>query len=164
MQEQTQKRKRGRPSNKDKQLTQSGEHWANRLLDLYKSGYSDAEICSDLQISEKEFIRRCREDELFCELVEIGRLFSKAWWMTQGRISLRDRSFSMQLWLANMKNRFGWTDKAEVALTDEKSLHDKSEEELINEILTKHRSRLSKVVGMDGTPLADMLHGKRKDN
>lgn len=133
------------------------------MLRCYEEGYADVEICKDLRISFREFERRIKEDELFAQLVEIGRLFSKAWWLTQGREHLRDRSFNFSLWFATMKNRFGWADKVEMT-GDDKPLDQKSDDELMSEILTKHKNRLAKVAGAYDSSIAEMLSGSKKSN
>lgn len=151
------KRKRGRPSNAERAITSTGEHWADRMLRCYEEGYSDDEICRDLRIPKREFERRIREDADFAQLVEIGRLFSKAWWITQGRVNLRDRAFNFSLWFATMKNRFGWADKVDMTAGDDKPLDQKSEDELKADLLQKHKHRLAKLLNADDATLAGVL-------
>lgn len=68
-----------------------------------------------MKYSHKQFVKRERDDAVFAELVEYGRLASKAWWMEVGRKYVRQGApaQAFNFWYANMKNRFGWSDKSE---------------------------------------------------
>ena len=142
------KRKRGRPSNKERAVTDDGRHWVDRMMDNYKQGYSDYEICADLNIPWKEFDRRMREDDVFAQVVEIGRLFSKAWWYSQGRLNLKNKEFSPTLWFAIMKNRFGWSEKNVASDENDKPLDQKSTEELKAEVLTKYKNTIKGIANV----------------
>jgi hypothetical protein len=85
------------------------------LIRLYSDGCSDVEICRALKLTQKQFEKREKDDDDFAQLVEYGRLCSKAWWLDLGRKAAKAgaNSQAFQFWYANMKNRFGWTDKAE---------------------------------------------------
>lgn len=112
------------------------------MIEMYQKGASDIEICSALKLSEREFENRYKTDEIFCRLVQIGRLHAKAWWFALARDNLHDRAFKVDLWIAVMRNRWGWTDsksKVEEAKPDEQL----SPEELQSEIdrLLKKRDK-----------------------
>jgi len=108
-------RKRGRPRKVDLAVDAAGEHWADKLVRLYSEGGSDTEVCKEMKMSHRQFVKRERDDILFAELVEYGRLASKAWWLEVGRKYVRQGApaQAFNFWYANMKNRFGWSDKAE---------------------------------------------------
>lgn len=108
-------RKRGRPRKVDLAVDAAGEHWADKLIRLYSEGGSDTEVCKEMKMSHRQFVKRERDDILFAELVEYGRLASKAWWLEVGRKYVRQGApaQAFNFWYANMKNRFGWSDKAE---------------------------------------------------
>lgn len=108
-------KKRGRPRKVDLALSDTGEHWADKLIRLYSEGSSDTEVCKEMKMSHKQFVKRERDDSVFAELVEYGRLASKAWWLEVGRKYVRQGApaQAFNFWYANMKNRFGWSDKAE---------------------------------------------------
>lgn len=112
-------KKRGRPRKVDLALSDTGEHWADKLVRLYSEGCSDTEVCKEMKLSLKQFTKRERDDLVFAELVEYGRLASKAWWMEVGRKYVRQGApaQAFNFWYANMKNRFGWSDKSEAVET-----------------------------------------------
>lgn len=96
-------------------MTSAGIHWAEHLTQLYSEGAQDAEVCAALKISHKRFADRERNDPLFAELVEAGRLAAKAWWLALGRKAAKNGAGSQafSFWWAYMKNVYGWTDKSE---------------------------------------------------
>jgi len=109
-------KKRGRPRKVDI-ANEGGEHWADKLVRLYSEGASDVEVCAELKLSNRQFLSKERDDPVFAELVEFGRLASKAWWMQIGRkaAKLGSPAQAFNFWSANMKNRFGWNDKTEIS-------------------------------------------------
>jgi len=52
----------------------------------------------------------------FLQALKKGRDASYAWWLREGRVSLRDKDFNYTGWYMQMKNRHGWTDKREDTL------------------------------------------------
>lgn len=103
-------------------------------MDEYEGGASDVEVCKALRLTEKEFDKRYKEDDLFQRLVQIGRMYAKAFWYKQARLGLRDRAFNGQLYIKVMQNRYGWADKTENL--DRKPEDQLSEDELKGEIKT----------------------------
>lgn len=104
--------------------------WREDLLQCYSVGMADSEVQRELGLTSKEFDKLYRGDMEFETLVDHGRTLCKAWWYTQGRLNLSNRSFQHPLWYAHMKNRFGWSDKTESIQKDGKSIEDMSEDEL----------------------------------
>jgi hypothetical protein len=51
----------------------------------------------------------------FLEATKLGLKLSEAWWQQQGRENIHNTSFNTGLWFINMKNRFRWRDRVEVA-------------------------------------------------
>jgi len=96
----------GRPTKYDPEMCE-------KVVELYKLGYSNEEVGLELDICEDTFYRWLKEHKDFSEAVKKGLWYSKGYWMKDGRESLRDEKFSYTGWYMNMKNRFGWKDKTE---------------------------------------------------
>lgn len=98
--------------------TPSTKEWINELKDAYLQGASDVEICKILKMTQKEFDSYYERSASFKEMVDIGRMMSKAWWYEQGRRNIENTKFNTTLWSFNMKNRYGWADKTENTSVD----------------------------------------------
>lgn len=101
-------------------------NWPKILIDEYREGASDVEVCDALGITMAYFNDMYKNVEEFKELVDIGRLAQTAWWYRTGRKNLQNKSFNNTVWMFNMKNRFGWAEKSESTTTtvpeDQKTL------------------------------------------
>lgn len=117
--------------------TAAEKTWAEILVAEYKDGASDVEVCDALGISKATFDRKYKEDPLFKELVDIGRLASTAWWYRWGRKNLLNKSANTSLWAFNMKNRYGWAEKSESQTTSTVPAEQKTLEELQAEVVAK---------------------------
>jgi hypothetical protein len=111
----------GRPK---KNIDVLPDKWQKSILDLYREGASDVEIRAWLydvsgSFSTDLWTRWINEEPEFSKTIKKGKDLSQAWWEKQGRIALRDKTFSPVLWYMNMKNRFGWRDtENQMQLTD----------------------------------------------
>jgi len=94
--------------------------WQNDLLEMYDNGASDREVMRAFELSHGAWKSLCDDTMLsnFGELVDYGRMLSRAWWELQGRKNLFTKSFNTALWSLNMKNRFGWSEKSEQSVTN----------------------------------------------
>lgn len=103
----------GRPTKYTKSMSQ-------RVIELMSEGASLAEVAADIGVSRETMNRWSKDDEKpeFCDAIKKGVELSEAWWLSEGRTSLRDNHFNHVLWYMNMKNRFGWRDKNEVTGRD----------------------------------------------
>lgn len=122
------------------------------MIDMYQTGASDIEICSALKLSEREFESRYKNDEIFCRLVQIGRLHAKAWWFRLARDNLHNRAFKTDVWLAVMRNRWGWSDsksKVEETKPDEQLSQEELQSE-INRLLKKREHKFANEPVTDG--------------
>lgn len=117
-------------------LISSGRAWVKEVVDLYKEGYSDAEVASYLKITIKEYYKTMAENPAFGKVVELGRTHALAFWEGQGRKNIGNKSFNTPLWSFYMKNKHGWADKSETISqnenlnTDLDSLRQKIDKEL----------------------------------
>jgi len=129
------------------------------MIQLYEEGASDHEVCRELKCSYADFDKRYKTDSIFAQLVDFGRLASKAWWLTLGRKgAMGGKNFNFQAWYANMKNRFGWSDKAEISSGDDKPLDQLTQDELLSKI-SSHKARLAKLLNKSGILFANIEDG-----
>jgi hypothetical protein len=96
-------------------LARLPQGWEGIIAEEYLAGASDIEVMAKLRITRKfwDILLTDPESVEFREVVEFGRLLSQAWWLTEGRVNLKERQFNSSLWYMNMKNRFGWSEKTE---------------------------------------------------
>lgn len=115
--------------------------WEHTISQEYLSGASDVEIRAKLRITKKfwDILMSDPETIEFREIVDFGRMLSKAWWMGQARENLNERTFNSTLWYTYMKNMFGWSERT---TTTTKTAEDMTGDELdarIEEALKKFR-------------------------
>lgn len=89
-----------------------GPDWV-ALTDLYANGASDVEIAKELGVTMVRFYDLIETVPAFSEFVDKGRTLSQAWWYSQARKNLWEKSFNTPLWNFFMKNAYGWADKVE---------------------------------------------------
>ena len=60
----------------------------------------------------------------FAEALALGRELSEAWWMRFGRLAMMGKveAAPPSGWIFNMKNRFGWRDRVELAGSEDAPL------------------------------------------
>jgi hypothetical protein len=104
----------GRPG---KKLEDLPERWQNTILDSMREGASVLEVRAKLGLSRPVWERLEEQEPEFGKVVEEGKELCEAWWMSEARKNLYNGKFQTVLWYMNMKNRFGWKDKAEVDYT-----------------------------------------------
>lgn len=89
--------------------------WISRMLELYDAGRSDEEVCRELEITMKQFEDYRNKSKAFCDLVDRGRDYSKAWWMRFTReAAMKKVESSPDLVKFNLVNRHGWGSKSEI--------------------------------------------------
>jgi hypothetical protein len=124
-----------------------GQGWVNTIYDAYGKGCSDAEIIKELKITASMFQQFYDTFPLFAEVVNKGRTDSKAWWEGLGRrkIEKANGDLNVPLYLAFMKNKFGWKDKPDDD-ADKTPVQMKSNDELDLEIAKKFKE-IEAIVG-----------------
>lgn len=104
------------------------------VLEQYAAGASDQEVSKELGIPMSRFKKLYGADEDFRDVVDTGRSHALAWWMKEGRINLQNKQFNYTGWFQNMKNRYGWADKAEISDSISKPIETLSTEDLEQDI------------------------------
>ena len=96
------------------------EGWEQVVGTEYMEGASDTEVRAKLRITTSlwDSLYNDPQSSSFKQIVDIGRMLAKGWWLEKGRKALRDKQFNANLWHMNMKNRYGWSDKTEVHTKD----------------------------------------------
>lgn len=118
------------------QNTESTKTWADTLIEEYRNGASDIEVCDALGVSRAYFDSQYSSDPVWKELIDLGRQASTAWWYRWGRKNLLNKSANTALWNFNMKNRFGWAEKSE-STSNTLPTEQKTLEELQTEIMAR---------------------------
>ena len=83
-----------------------------RALDLMRNGASLREVAAELDISFEllQFWRNNTQYREFGEALDEGVALAQAWWEKLGRAGAAGRvDINASIWLATMRNRFGWT-------------------------------------------------------
>lgn len=114
------------------------EEIADGLPDRFVNGESVIEVCADLGIGRATFYRWLQDYPYFAEQYELGKTFSEAWWVRQGRKTCQgdgDVKVSEKIWYSNMKNRFGWRDRTDMELSGKDGGPIQSEQKVTWEIL-----------------------------
>ena len=100
------------------------EGWQDDVLALYSEGASNVEVKALIyemrgSFSNNLWDRWMDEKGEFWETIKVGKMLSESWWHKKGRKNLDNREFNFTGWYMNMKNRFGWRDKQEIAHSGE---------------------------------------------
>lgn len=123
--------------------TNSLPDWAQKLKAAYENGYSDVEVMAENNWSEEDF-KAYMEQPAFARLIEQGRLKHKAFWVSQIRKNLNNRTFNSSGYALYMKNMFGWAEKQE---TNNKDLT-KDVSTLTTDELRAEYEKATKAVGL----------------
>ena len=137
--------------------------WALKVKELYENGATDVEVMAEMKWSKADF-DKYMETAGFAKLVEMGRLMSKAWWVSQVRKNLNNRQFNGAIYALYMKNNFGWSEKQETT-DNSKPTSMMSQDELKQE-LQKSLAAVSKYMkseGMTEAKVLSIVSGKEKD-
>lgn len=86
---------------------------ASQIIDLYKQGYSDVEVCRELEITKRQFEKMKAVNPIFREVIERGNDYAEAWNLEQSRVNLQNKDFNTTLFNTRMQNMFGWSQKVD---------------------------------------------------
>ena len=105
-----QKRGKGRPRKVTDDLRSD---WKETILAIAAEGGSAVEIRVALGISQSLWERFIAESDDFSVTVKTAHDACQTWWEKNGRKLAVDGGGNSAIYIFNMKNRFGWRDKAE---------------------------------------------------
>ena len=97
-----------------------------QAIELMKEGASLVEVAAEIGVRRSTIYDWMDEEsdryiEEFSDTIKRGVELSQSWWEKQGRTNLVNKyqndSFNASLWYMNMKNRFGWKDKHDHAVS-----------------------------------------------
>lgn len=86
---------------------------ADQIIDLYKQGMSDVEVCRELEITKRQFEKMKAVNPIFRAVVERGNDYAEAWNLEQSRVNLHNKDFNTTLFNTRMMNMFGWSQKVD---------------------------------------------------
>lgn len=132
------------------------EDTINEMLDMYKHGCSDTQVCARLRFTHAHFKKLQLENPVFRDAVTMGHILQKAWWEDQGHSNLTNKNFNASLYGLIMKNRFGYGEKMEIKSTDSLEIETASTDELENKLLALMPS-FAKVLRDRGVDDQDIL-------
>lgn len=129
--------------------TKPEKSWPDKAKEAYANGAFDDEVCAVIGITRTEFNKMYQDIEPFKDLVDYGRVASKAYWYGLARkyvIEERDKpKLNAATWQFVMKNVYGWGDKADAGLSpDAQSLE---------ELETKLRAVMPKMLKKLNVPM-----------
>lgn len=142
----------------------SGKDWAEKLIDCYKMGMSDAEVAAEQQVTIKKYYQTIADNPTFAKLVEYGRTLSLAWWEGQARKNINNKGFNTPLWTFYMKNKHAWADKTEAVTTNENLNTDLDAlREKVTREIEKHVKRYSPELTDAQRVLSDVIEAVKDD-
>jgi hypothetical protein len=136
--------------NYDTVLAELPDDWQKTALAMYDSGASDREVMRELGLTPTRW--RILEQSLtgeFPEVIELGRMLAHAWWETLGRVNIKEKDLNTPLYVAVMKNRFGWSEKQNdphVTGVDGKNLSDDDLNRMVKDLMAKWEQARGKTV------------------
>jgi len=111
----TEKRPVGRPRTT---LNDIPENWEELICDAAQNGASDVELRCLLGVSKDAWNTLKVDYPEFSSTVKACHDLCQVWWERCGRkMSCGEAQGNATTWIFNMKNRFGWNDKAQTELT-----------------------------------------------
>ena len=94
-----------------------------QVLKHYINGESDAEVAVALNISKSMLYRWIKEKPEFAAAIDCGKTLSEKWWQQLGRAGCSGKvKVNARIYIANMKNRFGWQENPFLEEDDDKTL------------------------------------------
>lgn len=110
----------GRPPEITKEWADSK---AKGIRKLWAKGASFAEVCVKLGVCKRSYWKACSLSEQFSHADALGRLDAEAWWSKLGAaVASGGVKGNATVYTFNMKNRFGWKEKAELTGADDAPL------------------------------------------
>lgn len=109
------------PSNSGRPPLYQPEWMLQVTLAIMAVGASLVELAATIGVTRETLNQWTRHSSdyykpVFSDTIRLGVDLSHGWWERTGRKNLGVKEFSYTGWYMNMKNRFGWQDKATMAL------------------------------------------------
>ena len=90
-------------------------NWREIIMDCGQDGGSAVEMRCLLGIGQSAWETLLSDSEDFRLTVKAAQDLCQVWWERHGRkMAVGDADGNATVWIFNMKNRFGWSDKQEV--------------------------------------------------
>lgn len=86
---------------------------ADQIIELYRAGYSDVEVCRELEITKRQFEKMKAVNPIFRAVVERGNDYAEAWNLEQSRVNLHNKDFNTTLFNTRMQNMYAWSQKVD---------------------------------------------------
>lgn len=99
-------------------MSQQLEDWTERLIEAYAGGAFDVEVAAAMDVSINEYFNQINNNPAFGRLVQFGRTLCEAYWVSQAKRNLNNKTFNATTWMFVMKNKFNWAEKTEQANVD----------------------------------------------
>ena len=107
-----QKKTIGRPRTT---LNDIPENWEEIVIDAAQEGASDVELRCLLGLTQTSWTTLLEDSEEFCITIKRAHDLCQVWWERCGRsMASGQAQGNATTWIFNMKNRFGWNDKAQI--------------------------------------------------
>ena len=89
--------------------------FAEKLIEHMGQGLSYESFAGKCRVSRKTLYNCEKEHEEFATAKELGKEANRAYWEEVGMAGMTGEfeKFNSAIWIFNMKNRFGWTDRRE---------------------------------------------------
>lgn len=94
------------------------KEFVDQLPMKMQNGEAVEEVCADWDISKETFFQWVKHKPEFAEAYSRARMKSVAWWIRLGKDgAIGNKQVNPAIWIFNMRNRAGWTDKVETEIT-----------------------------------------------
>lgn len=88
--------------------------FCDRIIELGKLGYSQAQMAADLGVSKQTITDWAKSHDDFSDALTLARTYSQSWWEMKAQTGLEDRNFNAAIWDKSVKSRFreDYTDRS----------------------------------------------------
>lgn len=139
-------KKRGRPTKYLKKYDKEIVKWMSR-------GFSITSFAGKIGVNKDTLYEWIKTHKSFSDSIKKGKMAYVKYWESIGMLGMMGKieGFNATMWIFNMKNRLGWSDK--MTVDPEESYLDNSEEKVednnkkLSRILSRHGKRLKAIVG-----------------
>lgn len=108
----------------------------NKIIELGKLGKTKVQMAAAIDVSKDTIYAYCHEHKDFSDAMSLAMAYAEDFWSQLGNDGVWDipgeKKINTGVYTFNMKNRFGWTDKAEIvqAVTSDITIRDVTKEKL----------------------------------